>query len=247
MDRDEAGPEPAVTPAEPATEATTAPDVEPFELPSHQQIDQAEKELQGYMVLKRRGSDAAATKALDEAQRLAPGYAQVILMVAKDLVERGQRRKANDLLKRGLATHPKNPDIERLYAETVLALSPHNALEDLTSVEVMARGKVAAILTVLVPGLGQIVTGRVKLGLGFLVVWGVCWIWAFLIPNGLTGLASVMGLNRGSALDFNATVLLPLFFAMGAHFSAIADSTVYAKRFKPRTIERPVPPVDKPF
>lgn len=246
MERDEAGPEPSLSSPEPPKESSKQP-VEPFPVPTREDAERADRLLQEYALAKRRGLKQEATKKLEEANKVAPGFDQVIFAVAEDLVERGQRRLAGAHLKRGMATHPTNVRLERLYAETVLALSPDSQFDGLSDLEVMARGQSAVWLTTIVPGLGQVVTGRTRLGISFFTIWFIGIVWAFLIPNGIAGLMKMMGLNRDPLVDFNAGVLAPLLLAALAHFSAIGEASGYAKRVKPRSIERPVPPVDKPF
>lgn len=219
------------------------------EPPSPEDLERAERMLREARLLKMRGSKTAAGKLLDEALDLAPGAPTVLEAVADELRERRQTRAAMDLYKRALRLDPKSVSVERKYAECVLGVAAVADPFATTSNELdAATGKTAVLLSVLVPGLGQMVTGAVPLGVGLFVGWIVGWGIAWLIPGGMQGLLALFGARSGgSAADFNATVLLPILLALICHITAIANAASRAPSRPKQRVERPTPPVDKDF
>lgn len=235
-------PQPDPTPVpELALEEPTEQKTEPDDLPG------AERALAAAHVAKMRGNKAEADKLLGEAMRLAPNSAIVLAAVGEDFSERGQVKKALEAYRRAKEADPTNAKIEGRYAELVLKDSEAMLfMSGSSAVESLASAKSAVLLSAIVPGVGQIVTGETGKGLFILVGWLASWITAFLIPNGLKSLVQAAG---GGASSFNMAVLVPVFAGVCFHLVAIFDASSKAKtreRMMRRT-DRPVPPANLPF
>lgn len=217
--------------------------------PSPEALERAERLIREARLLKMRGNKTSAGKLLEEALEIAPGSAAILEAVADDLVERRQIRAAMEIYKRAMRIDPQSASIERKYAECVLGTArsldfPSPGAEGLDQ----ASGKIALLLSLFVPGLGQIVTGATGLGVGLLVGWLAGWGIAWLIPGGMQGVLGLFGVRgHGPTPEFNGVVLFPLLLAAICHIWAIFDAAGKANRYQRRPIERPVPPVDKDF
>jgi hypothetical protein len=211
-------------------------------------VERAEGLLRHAHVLRLRGDRAGAARLLEEAIAVAPGSVMVLEAQADDLADRRKFAEARDVYAKALEVLPKHPAIERKYAEVVLrqaeAQLPYASGPSV--IEETAYSRAGAILSVFLPGLGQIVTGHRNLGLALLIGWIAGWTWAILVPDGIRGLAGLIGLAR-DAPPPNPLVFLPLLLAAVCHLWAISDAVARAKRSERRKIERPRPPVDKDF
>lgn len=214
--------------------------------PTEEEREKAENLVRQANLAKIRGDKVSFEKLIEEAALAAPGSSAVQEAVGDAYVDRRQVRKAKDAYQRAVKLDPTNASAERKFGEMVLSIQL--ALDPMfgkpSPDESLASGKAAVILSFMIPGLGQIVNGETSKGVAFLVTWLVGVIGAILVPNGLTGLMTLIGL-RGPA--FNPTVLLPLFLAVSAWMWAIGDAGGRAKRQDKRMIVHPVPPVDKDF
>lgn len=234
--------------AEPAAEPEPEPEPEPLAPATPAQIAEAEKALAAARVAKMRGQKQEADRLLEQAQKAAPTAPTVLEAIGDDYAERGQTKKAMDAYKRAHELDPKNIAIERKYAECVLKNDAvanammHMLGED--SIETVANANIATVLSVFVPGLGQMVTGQVPKGATFLGGWLIGWIWAFLTPDGLTNLVKSVG---GAKSSFNTFVLVPVFIALVFHMAAIYDAASRAKSARRPKVNRPVPPANLPF
>lgn len=217
--------------------------------PDPEALERAERLIREARLLKMRGNKPAAGKLLEEALEIAPGSATILEAVADDLIERRQTRAAMDIYKRAMRLDPQNASVERKYAECVLGTAksldfPPPGGDGIDA----ASGKIALLLSIIVPGLGQIVTGATGLGGGLLAGWLIGWGLAWLIPGGMQGVLGLFGVRgQGPTAEFNGIVLLPLLLAAICHIWAIFDAAGKANRYERKTVERPVPPVDKDF
>lgn len=230
MEDGSAGSEPSGLAVEPATP---------------EQVERAENLIRQANLAKIRGDQAAADKLLDEATQTAAGSSPVQEALGDAFLERKQVRKARDCFKRAMELDPKNPSAERKYGECVLAIefAVNPDFGKITD-DSFASGKAGVLLSFLLPGLGQSVSGETTKGISLLAVWVACLVWAFLTPNGLSGLPTLIG-RKGTTL--NPVVFVPLFGMAACWLAAIGDASARAKRFEPKSIVRPTPPVDKEF
>lgn len=234
MEQHPTGPESAVSPE--------------LEKPTPEQEEQALGFIRQWRLFVQRGDKPSARKALEEAVAIAPGSLDVIEAQVQDLLARSQSSKAKSLLKDGLLLYPGNAKLETRLAELLFNLDVvENAGENLSDFEKASQGRIAAWASVFVPGLGQMITGRIPLGIGVLAVFVICWILITSIPDGLRGLFSLVGLGGASPTTFNGAVVLPLFIATATHLFSIADASHHAKKLSRVKIEHPLPPVDKDF
>ncbi|MCX7798988.1 MAG: hypothetical protein N2109_01440 [Fimbriimonadales bacterium] len=181
-----------------------------------------------------------------KAAQTAPSSASVLAASGEGLLDHRMVQEAKDLLQRAKELAPDDPNVERQYARAVLA-----AAEGVWSLPTSQAGldyasaKSATLLSMLVPGLGQLVAGRTTKGVTMLAGWVACLAWALLIPKGLSGLVAILFGSLGS--EVNLLVLLPLAGVFAFWLAAIYDMNAEAKRARPSRPDRPKPPVDLPY
>ena len=228
-----------------APEPEKKPAKKPPELPkkpSEEALAEAERLLQEASLAKIRGNGSVAERLTDEAAEKAPGAAAVQAALGDILWDRQQYSKARDRYHIAHLLEPSNAGYETRWAEsfTSLAGGPSGGTAS------YASAKTGAVLSFMVPGLGQIVLGEVRLGLTMLGLWAGGWTWAFFVPNGLSGLPHAFGFNA-KVDTFNAIVLLPLAIATLAWLWSLTSAGSRAKAFKRKSIERPIPPGEGDF
>jgi len=232
-------PEPEAEP-EPAAEAEVP-------APTPEQLEKAEKLLQRYHLEKTRGNQEIASLILKEATALAPNASIVLEVLGDDAASRRQQKDAIELYKRAKEADPKNASADRKHAEMVFAAQARMATLASTEFESVASARSASLFSVILPGLGHIVIGRVATGIGFMVVWLLCVIGLIAIPDGIKGLASVV--SGRSSPPFNAMILLPLIGGFVTWLLALttigSEAKTMARRMK--LTEGPKPPVDLPY
>jgi TM2 domain-containing membrane protein YozV len=256
---------PVQTPISPAPEAASAPtsgsshpEPEPQQTeeeivpPTDEQVQKAENLLRQARLARTRGQNQEAARLLAEAQAAAPTAPVVLEAIGDDFVEQKQLKKAREAYKRAMdvstALTGRVPAVlENKYAMAVMRSESASWSMPSTGggVEAYASAKSSVVLSVLVPGLGQIVGGQIVKGAIILTLWLVCLVWLVLMGDHLRG---VLGAMLGRRETFNAIVLLPLFAGVFLWIGAIIDASSRAKRYalRPDT-ERPKPPVDLPF
>ncbi|MBL8060649.1 MAG: tetratricopeptide repeat protein [Chthonomonas sp.] len=203
--------------------------------------------MRQYMVLHRRGDVSAAHKLLQEAISVAPGSAAVILANAEDLVSNKQIKAAATLLKEGLELYPKDAKLETLYGELVLRIAGVADLMAPSEFQAMAQGgKVPVFLAAIMPGAGHAAVGEFRSGLGYFGVFVVCLLWIVLTPEGLSGIAGQLGLNK-NAPPVGPIIWLPVVVGFINWVTNIADVSTRIKRMPVMPIERPTPPSDQSF
>lgn len=241
---------PEVTPADaPEPQEEAAPEVEVAELTpaTPAEIERAEFLIRQAHLLRQRGQNTEASRSLEEAAKVAPGHAATQIAVGDSYAARSRWDKARACYELAMRVDPTNREAESKYGEAVLKEKGMDESVLLNSIDGgtgAASPKAATMLSVLLPGLGQIVMGQTRKGVLLMVTWGLAVIMISLMPGGFNGLMSLFGASRE---EFNPGVLLPCFVAVAAHIGSIFDAAGQAKRAQPVRIERPVPPVDKPF
>jgi len=237
-------------PAAPEPKPMAKDDEEPLPPPpTAAQMEQAEQLLRQARLAKSRGQTAQATQFLKQAEGIAPGSASVLEFIGDEFVERSQFKNARAVYGKALRIAPKNVQIETKYATCVLKTEGSSFAAMQSELEVVANAKVALILSVLIPGGGQIVLGEIYKGVAMFVCYVGAWIWAIKTPNGLDGLFAMMGGKGGTALGIhlNMVVFIPLAIAAIIHISSIAGAGSKAKEKKLPPPPRPTPPADLPF
>lgn len=217
-------------------------------MPDPAAAERAEQLLRNAMVVKRRGETEVFRKLLDEAVEIAPGSPSVILAKGEELLERRKAKEAAEWLKKGFELHPTQKQIESLYGEAVLRQSGMADLVAKGDFESVAEGRTATLLATFVPGAGHLVLGLWGLAALYFTLCALGLVWAFSVPNGMTGLMALVGLNRSGTSDLNPQVLVALFLTSITWLVNVSDVHSRTKRVaKKVVVDRPTPPVDKPF
>ncbi len=215
--------------------------------PSPEDEERADSLLRQYMVLSRRGDVSAAHRILQEAIQIAPGSASVLFAHAEDLVSNKQNKAAAALLKEGLKLYPKDAKLETLYGELVLRIAGVADLTAPSEFQSMAQGgKAPVFLAAIMPGAGHAAVGELRAGLGFFLVFIACLLWIVLTPEGLSGIAGQLGLNK-NAPPVGPMIWIPVVVGFINWVTNVADVSTRIKRSPIAPIERPTPPSDQSF
>ncbi len=213
-----------------------------------EQIAEAERLLQQASLARIRGQGSVAERILKEAADAAPGAAAVQAALGDELWKRSQFAKARDCYKLAHRLEPENVSYETKWAESLVGSMGDPLSMTSGLAESYASAKSAGCMSMLLPGLGQIVLGETRKGVVLMVVYIVAWVWALLIPNGLSGLPILFGYgDKVLVKEFNSIVFLPLFIALVTWIAAISSINVRTKSLAPKQIERPKPPGDGDF
>ena len=209
-------------------------------------VDTAERLIREAHLFSMRGDKAKAKELLDQAEKAAPRSGPVLVALSDAALERHNVKEAIRLLTIAMQANPGNVAIEKRHADAVFRQT-QGLIFDPTSkssnFENVASAKAAVILSFMLPGLGQIVSGSVGKGATILAAWAGAWIVAVLI--GFKGFFAMMGM--GPSKDADGKVLVPLAIAAILHLFAILDASAKAKTIEKRKIIRPVPPSNLPF
>jgi hypothetical protein len=165
-----------------------------------------------------------------------------------ELWQRSQFRKARDHYEMAHRLDPESVVFETKWAESIVGSvgDPLSLSAGLT--ESYASAKSAGCLSMVLPGLGQIVLGDTKKGVWLMVVYVGAWTWAVLTPNGLSGIPTLFGFgDRVLVKEFNALVFVPLFLVVSSWIGAIMSINSRAKMLAPKKVERPKPPGEGNF
>ncbi len=207
-----------------------------------EQVERAEALIRQMNVAKVRGQTAIADKLLQEAVETAPNCAVVQESLGDDFVARHQFRKAKEAYALAHKFDPENIGIENKFGEMVLKVDLMIDPFTLAAADsgTMASGRVAVVLSAMIPGLGQAVTGKWGKGIGFFVAWLTGIGIVVLLPGGFTSMFKAM-FSTAADKDFNPMAFGGLILAVLAWLLAIADASAGAKRMTPRKVERPAP------
>lgn len=226
-----ATPAPQPAPAEPAAAtptpvpATTAATEDEEKLPdppSDRQKEEADKLIQRYRLEKQRGNKEFAGRYLAEAVALAPGYSLVVECQADEALDSRKTIEAKRLYKRAVAIDPKNVSAETKFANLVFRADAAAASAALNINEVSANAKTASILSAIIPGAGQIVTGQYVKG-GLIIL-----LWVALIFFCPAGLRSIASLASGRP-DVQAGPLMAVIAALFVYIGNLVDMSAYSK------------------
>jgi hypothetical protein len=172
----------------------------------------------------------------------------VLEILGDDALERRQMNEALDFYARAMKALPKSISVEKKHADLVFVTKARSAnLMMMSEFENVASARSATMLSVMVPGLGHLVTGEVFQGLAYLVVYVGAFVWALLIDGGIQGLVAMVSNRSEPAL--NGLVFVPLFIMAITWISSVIAMSTRSKMMGRRLdkIERPTPPDDKPF
>lgn len=230
---------------EPEGQSTTSePQLPPK--PTPEQVEEAERLLQQASLAKIRGQGQAAEQMLKEASEAAPGLASVHVALGDELWRRSQFSRARESYRLAHRLEPDNVAYETKWAESLVGSSgdPLAMAQGLS--DSYASAKTAGCLSMLLPGLGQVVLEERRQGFTMILLWAGALTWTALTPNGLRGIPSLLGF-KSQVESFNALVLVPMALAAFTWLWAVTSCSVRAKTMGPRTIDRPKPPGEGGF
>ena len=109
--------------------------------------------------------------------------------------------------------------------------------------DALGSPKVATLISIFVPGGGQVALGQTVKGLAIMGVWALCVFFIFLMRQDVEALIRTS--SGGGRVNY--LVILPILTAFILHISSIMGCASAAKRHERRTFDRPRPPMDLPF
>jgi len=227
---------------EPVTPEDSEPEVqESFEADPPEKVAEAENLLRQANLAKVRNQGAVADRLLKEAAEIAPNSAPVLEAIGDDFAARNQFRRAKEMYAKAHKIEPNNPVIENKYAETVLRVDLHiDPLSFEANTTTFASGKSAAILSFIVPGMGQIVLEKYVIGGIMFTMWLGGLIGFYTLPGGIKGLLnSLFSPSGGEIVPITFLFLAMVVFSWLWSVSSISAAT---KKMAPRKIDRPLPP-----
>lgn len=222
------------------------PDTASAEETSPAALEEAENLIRQSRLAKMRGNRNEADQLLQKAMETAPNAPDVLAAIGDDYMERRQIKKAVEVYGLAVKAAPGNIAIERKHAEAVLAAQgiadPFTMMEQADAAS-MASGKAAMVLSIFLPGVGQMVIGQVWKGVAMLIGVVLGWAVTLSLPNGLGELLKSMS----RPADPNPLIFLTLPVAVGSHLWSMFDAAATSKRLTPKKINRPTPPSDRDF
>ncbi|MGI8924125.1 MAG: tetratricopeptide repeat protein [Fimbriimonadales bacterium] len=212
-------------------------------------LDPSQEEIQAALrkahVLRNRGDTQGADAAVAEVLEKHPDHPASQEVKADILASQGKLSEARDILAAIVARQPGNIAAERKHAQVVLRIAEKDmavsqALSGDLSHAAGARrsSTTAAFCSLMLPGFGQIYNGEMGKGISIAAVAVLLWVGLFTI-----GMEDVGGRSQPSAFFWPIMVGIATLYIV-----SLIDASVTAGRMSPSgRIERPVPPVDKPF
>lgn len=227
-----------------ATGRGNTPEPSPSPGISKEQIDRAEQLIRQARLARSRGQNTQAMEYLKQAEAAAPQNPTVLEFIGDNFAENRRFKEAREVYQRAHKLAPHNAAIERKWANSILRTNPVDPIA-YSDLEVMASGKIAVLLTVVVPGLGQVVTKEFAKGITIFVLWVACVIWLVSIPHGIKGLTDLFA--KSAAEQFHPIVLAPLGFGFFVWLGAVLDANFSSKSFVRRPVDRPTPLDNLPY
>lgn len=233
-------PEPEPEPALPDVPITAEP-------ATQDQIAQAENLLRQARVHAMRGDHEGARNLLEQAAQVAPQSGAVLEALGDELIAQGKKRPAIEMYKRAIALSPGNVGLEKKHADLVFSAFAASQVYTSTAsqAEIAASAKAAVVMSIILPGLGQVVTGRFQSGAIYMVLWLGAWVVAGVMGFGNLGAAMTGKPFNGQPPNY--MVFLPVGLALLFHLYAIVDANSAAKQQDRKRVNHPKPPTDLPF
>lgn len=246
-----ASPEPVHEPA-PAVPNESVPAEEEVVVPPTQaQIDAAENYLRQARLAKSRGQGQQAMTFLQQAESVAPNAPTVLEFIGDELAEKGHFRNARETYAKALRLDPKNVRIENKYGLMVLKSSSFATMADpLGGTEIVAGAKSAFMMSVFIPGLGQIVLGDYIKGAVYAGIWIACLVWVIVMRDSVSGLiSSIFGHRIGEKPHYSNAIFFPLIVGVLVYVTSLFDAGAKVKHHEGRITlpTRPEPPANLPF
>lgn len=228
----------------PEDQVVTPP--EPVPETSPEALEKAETILRQARLAKIRGNRTESDQLLQAAIDAAPFSAVVLEAVGDDYADRRQMKQAMQTYARAVAAEPGNIGIERKHAEAVLAvqgIADPMAMLAQSDSGTMASGKAAMVLSIFLPGVGQMAIGQIAKGACMLAGVVLGWAITLSLPNGIGELLKSMSRPANP----NPLIFLSLPVAVGCQLWSMFDAASTAKRYTPKKISRPTPPSDRDY
>lgn len=209
-------------------------------------VETAERLIREAHLFTMRGDKAKAKEILDQAEKAAPRSGPVLIALSDAALERHNVKEAIRLLTIAMQANPGNVAIEKRHADAVFRQTQGMIFDPTSkssSFENAASAKAAVILSMMLPGLGQIVTGRLVTGIVIVTLWVGSLVTLYLI--GFEHFFAAVGL--GPSKDAIYATIVPVAVAVLTHLFAILDASAKVKTMDKPKINRPTPPSDLPF
>lgn len=180
-------------------------DLPPFRASSMQEVQQAEPLLRDASMLRRREKYRDAEVKAREALQLVPKDAAALELLGDILQGVARVDEAMAVYKRALEADPKRASAERKYGELLVLQQNWDAADP----EAMkGSSKLAVMLSLLLPGLGQFHNGEIGKGVFFLALDAVCTYLLAYSPFGFGGAHGHRSLSLGLILCISITVVI---------------------------------------
>ncbi|MEQ1821235.1 MAG: hypothetical protein ABL949_01875 [Fimbriimonadaceae bacterium] len=217
--------------------------------PSEEALSKAEGLCQRFQLELKRGNKEFASKYLDEARAIAPGSSLVVECQADFAAFDRKNLEAAHLYRIAVVLDQRNKSADAKLADLVFRSQAKSAAIVAEMGETTANARIATLLSALVPGLGQIVTGSIIPGVVLMLAWLVCLVLGRGALQSITAIAT----QRGS-VDIVSLIPLGIGFiiwlAAVLHMNGKAkhrvswESVMNADAPKKGPVK---PPVDLPF
>jgi tetratricopeptide (TPR) repeat protein len=233
----------------PAEEAEQEEELEPLPVPTPEQLREADLLVQRAMLESRRGNKQAASDLLKKAVEAAPGASSVLEALGDDYLDRKQYLGAVKSYRDASRADPNNTSAERKFAKVSAMGAQHLSIEDqlrmglsdsnmIRPEDAIANPKVAMILSIFIPGSGQLVLGFPKKGIAFFLTWLVSIALFFILVK----------ISNAAHGTLPTIAYVPAGIGILAWFASIADAASMSKGNEKRPPpSKPQPPVNLPF
>jgi len=224
---------------------------EPPPPPTTAELEEAEALLRQSRLARSRGHTQQANELLSQAAATAPGSVAVQEALGDQYFESHQYRRAAECYVLALAIEANNPRLERKHGDAVFfATGAAGGFESRAAMESTANPKAIVVLSVMLPGVGQLVAGRVALGVAMLIGFVGGWIVALATPGAMRSLLASLGL-RSQEADLaggsGTAAIVGLLIASACWLWSVFEALGRASEVRMLRKERPKPPVEKPF
>lgn len=224
---------------------TEPPADEPAAAPDPKKVAEADALLVRARLAASRGQRTEAERLLREASDLAPNAPSVLQAIGDAHAEAKRWAEARDAYAKAVRLEPGNVALERKHAAAVFQIA-QGQLDSMSSsaghFDGMATARAAALYSLLLPGLGHILSGFVGVGVGIMAAWVFSVVAFFLTEPG-----KFVEWMFGRGTDFNVLTFVFGIVALSIHIGAASVLAKEAKSAARRSIDRPRPPVDLPF
>ena len=231
--------------------------------PTPEEKDAADKLVQQARVEKMRGNARGVADLLGEASRIAPGSVEVMELLADELAEQHKYDDAIKTYDKARKLDPKNVNVDRKHANLVFQSKAVGATAAMTMADHEALASSAGramLLSVFLPGLGQVVLAQYTKGAVLFCTWFSMILWLFISHKHLEGLlhqiAVSVGLrNPGGETQYSLTIVIPIVVSLIVYAVSIFGCKTAAREASffsgggkgGGKVDHPAPPVNLPF